>query len=151
MKLQYVDLHAKAQAACSYFIQKMYRPGPDVSTGFCGLHHVRHHKPTIQACEQLNAPNQTRTSPAARSRASIGRESASANTNPPPRTYASLKNGDQRTARCSTPFKQSCASAQEGTASSWRSATNGSAPSLTSLNVFRRWNCHGWTMSPDVD
>lgn len=42
MKLQYMDLHAKAQAACSHFIQKMYRPCPDVSTGFCGLHCVRH-------------------------------------------------------------------------------------------------------------
>jgi hypothetical protein len=46
MKLQYMDLHAKAQAACSHFIQKMYRPCPDVPTGFCGLHcvsHLTHH------------------------------------------------------------------------------------------------------------
>jgi hypothetical protein len=42
MKLMYVDLHAKAQAACSHFIHKMYRSCPDVSTGFCGLHCVSH-------------------------------------------------------------------------------------------------------------
>ena len=30
-----------AQAACNDFNKRMYRHGPGVSTGFCGLHHVR--------------------------------------------------------------------------------------------------------------
>ena len=28
-------------AACMVFLQKMYRRGPDVSTGFCRLHYVK--------------------------------------------------------------------------------------------------------------
>jgi len=30
-----------AQAACNDLNKKMYRHCPGVSTGFCGLHHVR--------------------------------------------------------------------------------------------------------------
>jgi len=33
-----------AQAACNDFDKEMYRQRPDVSTGFCGLHCVRHRK-----------------------------------------------------------------------------------------------------------
>ena len=35
-------VHLIKQAACRQFICKMYRHGPDVSTGFCGLHFVSH-------------------------------------------------------------------------------------------------------------
>ena len=35
---------AMLQEVCRHFNNKMYRLGPDVSTGFCGLHCVRHHK-----------------------------------------------------------------------------------------------------------
>jgi hypothetical protein len=30
-----------AEVDCNDFNKKMYRSGPGVSTGFCGLHHVR--------------------------------------------------------------------------------------------------------------
>jgi len=36
-----LDLNPMAQAACNDFNKMMYRYGPGVSTGFCGLHHVR--------------------------------------------------------------------------------------------------------------
>jgi hypothetical protein len=32
-----------AQAACNDFNKRMYRHGPGVSTGFCGLHQVSRH------------------------------------------------------------------------------------------------------------
>lgn len=35
------DLKSMAKVACNDFDKKMYRHGPGVSTGFCGLHHVR--------------------------------------------------------------------------------------------------------------
>jgi hypothetical protein len=35
------DLKPKAQVACNDFDKKVYRHGPDVLTGLCGLHHVR--------------------------------------------------------------------------------------------------------------
>jgi hypothetical protein len=37
-----MSLKAKAQAAHSHFIKKMYRLCPDVLTGLCGLNFVRH-------------------------------------------------------------------------------------------------------------
>jgi hypothetical protein len=35
-------LKPMAQVDCNEFNKKMYRHGPGVSTGFCGLHHVMH-------------------------------------------------------------------------------------------------------------
>jgi RimJ/RimL family protein N-acetyltransferase len=37
-------LKPMAQVDCNEFNKKMYRHGPSVSTGFCGLHHVSHLK-----------------------------------------------------------------------------------------------------------
>ena len=40
------------QEVCSHLNNKMYRLGPDVSTGFCGLHYVGPRNHTIDAMQQ---------------------------------------------------------------------------------------------------
>jgi hypothetical protein len=40
MHMHVSDLKPMSQAACDDFNKKMYRHGPGVSTGLCGLHHV---------------------------------------------------------------------------------------------------------------
>ena len=43
---QRMAVQAMLQEVCSYFNNKMYRLGPDVSTGFCGLHYVSQSPPS---------------------------------------------------------------------------------------------------------
>jgi len=40
VKKQPIAVQAMLQAVCSHFNNKIYRLGPDVSTGFCGLHYL---------------------------------------------------------------------------------------------------------------
>jgi hypothetical protein len=53
-----LGLKAMAQAACNDFNKKMYRHGPGVSTGVCGLHHVRFFATAI--CSSLIQSKTTR-------------------------------------------------------------------------------------------
>ena len=41
LKKQHLAVQAMLQMVCSHLSNKMHRLCPDVSTGFCGLHHVR--------------------------------------------------------------------------------------------------------------
>lgn len=45
-------VQAMLQELCSYFNNKMYRLGPDASTGFCGLHYVERQ----ESCSEKLSP-----------------------------------------------------------------------------------------------
>jgi hypoxanthine phosphoribosyltransferase len=57
MELQCTALKIKVQAVFSHLNKKMYLQARDVSTGFCGLHRVRHHNSDFSGRNLRTRPN----------------------------------------------------------------------------------------------